>query len=78
MDYNQLKAPGSYCRVAGPRVWARTIVLQDRARRARTVALQNRARLGSYRRATGPHERRSLLCQFVVSRFVERGLYACC
>lgn len=68
MDYNQLKALGSYCRAAGPHV-----------HRARTV----------YRRAAGPHVHRvrtivlqdrtnsqfvvSVLYQFVVSRFVERG-----
>ena len=64
MDYNQSKASGSYRCVAGPRVRARTVVCRT-------------ARLGSYRRAAGPHELAvccvSLLCQFVVSRFVERG-----
>ena len=63
MDYNQLKVSSSYHRAAGPRVYrARTIVLQDRTNSQFVVSV-------CYV---------SLLCQFVVSRFVERGLYACC
>ena len=58
MDYNQLKAPGSYHRAAGPHVHrVRTIVLQDRTNSQFVVSV-------CYV---------SLLCQFVVSRFVERG-----
>ena len=83
MHYNQLKAPGSYRCVVGPRVRARIVASQDRTYTGFVPSCCRTARTpGSYHRAAGPHELAvcyvSLLCQFVVSRFVERGLYACC
>ena len=76
MDYNQLKAPGSYRRAAGPHVHqARTVVLQDRTYTGFVPSCCRTART------------RSLLCQFVMSvccvslmyRVLLKGvLYACC